>query len=199
MYIFWLMHRQPYCIRKRGCVPSISKARFPERPGCTGLEGNPRGRSGILHRSRLGGAPWEAKGKPGRWPWLCQHGATGSAQGHWNSWRVSTSWGWSESQGWWYLTWNAPTHLPWTCHQPTGADKWILFRFTLISLQNYVLFCSLTKPCLTLCNLMDCSTPGFPVFHHLPEFAHTHVHWVSDAIQPSHSLSPPSPHALNLS
>ena len=45
---------------------------------------------------------------------------------------------------------------------------------------------------------MDCSTPGFPVFHYLLEFAQTHVHWVSDAIQPSHSLLPPSPPALNL-
>ena len=44
---------------------------------------------------------------------------------------------------------------------------------------------------------MDCSTPGFPVPHHLPEFAQNHVHWVSDAIQPSRPLSPPSP-ALNL-
>ena len=41
--------------------------------------------------------------------------------------------------------------------------------------------------------------PGFPVLHHLPDFAQTHVHWVSDAIQPSHPLSPPSPLALNLS
>ena len=46
---------------------------------------------------------------------------------------------------------------------------------------------------------MDCSTPGFPVHHQLPELAQTHVHWVGDAIQPSHSLSPPSPPALNLS
>ena len=46
---------------------------------------------------------------------------------------------------------------------------------------------------------MDCSTPGFPVFHCLPEFAQTHVHWVGDAIQPSHPLSPLSPPALNLS
>ena len=38
---------------------------------------------------------------------------------------------------------------------------------------------------------MDCSTPGFPVLHHLPEFAQTHVQWVGDAIQPSHLLSPP--------
>ena len=46
---------------------------------------------------------------------------------------------------------------------------------------------------------MDCSTPGFPVLHDLPEFAQTHVHWFSDAIQPSHPLSPPSPPAFNLS
>ena len=46
---------------------------------------------------------------------------------------------------------------------------------------------------------MDCSTPGFPVLHHLPEFAQTHVHWITDAIQPSHSLLPPSPPVLNLS
>ena len=53
--------------------------------------------------------------------------------------------------------------------------------------------------CLTLCNPMDCSTPGFPVPHHLPELAQTHVHWVGDAIQPSCPLSPPPPPALNLS
>ena len=46
---------------------------------------------------------------------------------------------------------------------------------------------------------MDCSTPGFPVHYQLPELAQTHVHWVSDAIQPSHPLSSPSPPAFNLS
>ena len=46
---------------------------------------------------------------------------------------------------------------------------------------------------------MDCSTPGFPVHHQLPEFAQIHVHWVSDAIQPSHPLSPPSLPIFNLS
>ena len=50
-----------------------------------------------------------------------------------------------------------------------------------------------------LCNPMDCSTPGLPVHHQLPEFAQTHVHWVSDAIQPSHPLSSPYPPAFNLS
>ena len=60
-------------------------------------------------------------------------------------------------------------------------------------------YCSFTKSCLTLCDRMDCNTPGFPVLHHLPEFAQTHVHWVDDAIQPSHSLLSPSPLAFNLS
>ena len=44
--------------------------------------------------------------------------------------------------------------------------------------------------CVRLCGPMDCSTPGFPVLHHLPELAQTRVHWVGDAIQPSHPLSP---------
>ena len=50
-----------------------------------------------------------------------------------------------------------------------------------------------------LCHAMDCSMPAFPVLHHLPEFAQTHVHWVSDAIQPSHPLSSSSPPAFSLS
>ena len=59
--------------------------------------------------------------------------------------------------------------------------------------------CSVAQSCLTLCDLVDCSAPGFPVLHHLPELAQTHVHRVSDAIQPSHPLFPPSPPACNLS
>ena len=54
-------------------------------------------------------------------------------------------------------------------------------------------FSSVTQSCLTICDPMDCSTPGFPVHHQLPVFTQTHVHWVSDAIQPSHPLSSPSP------
>ena len=56
-------------------------------------------------------------------------------------------------------------------------------------------FSSLTQSCLTLCDPMNRSTPGFPVHHQLPEFTQTHVHRVSDAIQPSHPLSSPSPPA----
>ena len=50
---------------------------------------------------------------------------------------------------------------------------------------------------IQLCNSMDCSMPGFPVLHQLPELTQTHVHWVCDAVQPSHPLSSPSPPAFN--
>ena len=58
---------------------------------------------------------------------------------------------------------------------------------------------SIAQPCPILCTPMDCSMPGFPVLHCLLELAQTHVHWVSNAIQPPHLLSPLSPLALNLS
>ena len=58
---------------------------------------------------------------------------------------------------------------------------------------------SVTQSCLILCDPMDCSTPGCPVLHYLPQIAQTHVHWVNDAVQPSHPLSSPSPPALSLS
>ena len=58
---------------------------------------------------------------------------------------------------------------------------------------------SITKLCTTLCNPMDCSMPGSPLLHYLPEFAQTHVHWIGDSIRSSHPLSPTSPPALNLS
>ena len=60
-------------------------------------------------------------------------------------------------------------------------------------------FSSVTQSCLTLCDPMDCSTPGFPVHHQHPEPTQTHVHRVGDATQPSHPLSSPSPSAFNLS
>ena len=59
--------------------------------------------------------------------------------------------------------------------------------------------CSAPKLCPTLFHPMDCSVPGFPVHHQLPEFTQTHVHWVGDAIQPFHSLPSPSPPVFNLS
>ena len=62
-----------------------------------------------------------------------------------------------------------------------------------------VQFSWVTQSCLTLCDAMDCSVPGFPVHHQLPELTKTHVRWVGDVIQPSHPLSSPSPPAFSLS
>ena len=58
-----------------------------------------------------------------------------------------------------------------------------------------VQFSSVAQSCLTLCDPVNRSMPGLPVHHQLPEFTQTHVHWVSDAIQPSHPRSSPSPPA----
>ena len=63
----------------------------------------------------------------------------------------------------------------------------------------YVQLSSVTQSCLTVCYPTDRSTPGLPVHHQLLEFTQTHVHQVSDAIQPFHPLSSPSPPAFNLS
>ena len=73
-------------------------------------------------------------------------------------------------------------------------DVNICFPLSLSSVQ----FSSDAQLCLTFCDPMNCSMPGLPAHHQLPESTQTHVHWVSDAIQPSHPLSSPSP-ALNLS
>ena len=60
-------------------------------------------------------------------------------------------------------------------------------------------FSPVTQSCVTFCDPMNCSMPGLPIHHQLPEFTQTHVHWVGDAIQPSHPLPSPSPPAFNLS
>ena len=68
------------------------------------------------------------------------------------------------------------------------------FALTCYSVQ----FSSVTQSCLTPCDPMECSTPGLPVHHQLPEFTQTHVHWVGDPIQPSHPLSSLSPQSYYL-
>ena len=89
----------------------------------------------------------------------------------------------SESQG---LTLSSRVHA---CRTKRGAWG----HASILSVMPNV------APDMTLCNLMDYSTPGFPVHHQLPELAETHVHRVGDAIQPSHLLSSPSLLAFNLS
>ena len=68
-----------------------------------------------------------------------------------------------------------------------------LIFFFLKEACTLVQFSSVTQSCPALCNPMNCSTPGLPVHHQLPESTQTHAHWVGDAIQPSHPLSSPSP------
>ena len=70
---------------------------------------------------------------------------------------------------------------------------------TKVCLVSSVQFISVAQSCPTLCDPMNRSTPGLPVHHQLPEFTQTHIHWVSDAIQPSHPRSSPSPPAFSLS
>ena len=72
-------------------------------------------------------------------------------------------------------------------------------EYTQINIHLSTQFRSVTQSCLTLCDPMDCSMRGLPVLHHLLEPAQTHDYWVSDAIQPSHPLSSPSPPAFSLS
>ena len=78
-------------------------------------------------------------------------------------------------------------------HQPQKENCLWILQCYIISSKNCnteVSVCSAAQSCLTRCNPMDCSTPGFPVHHQLPELTQTHVHGVGDAIQPSHPLSP---------
>ena len=79
-----------------------------------------------------------------------------------------------------------------------SLSSFTLIKSLLVPL-HFLPFSSVAQLCLTLCDPMNRSMPGLPVHHQLLEFTQTHVLWVSDAIQPSHSLSSPSPLAFNLS
>ena len=81
--------------------------------------------------------------------------------------------------------------------KPIKNGNWETHYFIIIS-YNSDQFRSVTQSCLTVCNPMDCSTPGLPIHHQLPELVQTHAHGVGDAIQPSHPLLSPSPPAFNL-
>ena len=78
-----------------------------------------------------------------------------------------------------------------------SSDEWIRKLWYIYTMKYSVQFSSVAQSCPTLCNPMNHSTPGLPVHHQLPEFTQTHVHRVSEAIQPSHPLSSPSPPAPN--
>ena len=90
-------------------------------------------------------------------------------------------------------------HLSITCQFVKIEKKKSVSTFLTFCPFSTVQFSLAGQLCPTLCDPMDCSMPGFPVHHQLPELAQTHVHRVSDAIQPPHPLSSPSPPALSLS
>jgi len=92
---------------------------------------------------------------------------------------LRAQWGCSECSLLWESLWS------YNCFPIHGLPTW---RYQ---------FSSVAQLCLTLCNPMDCSSPGLPVHHHLPQFTQIHVHWVGDAIQPPHPLSSPSPPTFN--
>ena len=89
------------------------------------------------------------------------------------------------------------------CFFPTESligiaiNLWVILEILTLRFSFWVQFSSVAQSCPTLCDPMNHSTPGLPVHHQLPEFTQTHTHRVSDAIQPSHSLSSPSPPAPN--
>ena len=96
--------------------------------------------------------------------------------------------------------WRAAVHgvaksWTWLTEWLNWTDVNLMSKITSLSSE----FSSVTQSCLTLCNPMDCSTPGLPVHHQLLEFSQTHVHWVGDTIQPYYPLSSPSPPIFNLS
>ena len=95
------------------------------------------------------------------------------------------------------LPWLTQNSLQWICLNQNQNPH--IAIGLLIPIVYCCCCCSITKPCPTLCDPVHCSTPGFPAFHCLLEFAQTPVHWISDAIQPSHPVSPPSLLALSLS
>ena len=85
------------------------------------------------------------------------------------------------------------------CRNVWRWRRWTSTRKTNPQVTINYQFSSVTQSCPTLCDPMDCSTPGFPVHHQLPDVAQTHVHWVGDTIQPSHPLLSLSTPAFNLS
>jgi len=106
-----------------------------------------------------------------------------------------------------YQSWHKTISSVFYCHSSEravpdsrGGDKYPTSQWESIKefLTTSSLPCSVAKSCPTLCNSMDCSTPSFPVLYHLLEFAQIYVHWISDAIRPSHPL-PTSSFAFNLS
>ena len=106
----------------------------------------------------------------------------------------------SRQEYWGGLSFPLPGDLPDPeTESVSPASPALAHRFFTTETPGETQFSSVTQSCPNLCDPMDGSMPGLPIHHQLLEFTQTHVHWVSDAIQPSHPLSSPSPPAFNLS
>ena len=130
---------------------------------------------------------YNIRGQKGSESWGFGSGsATTQLYDHWHGHRLSIS----ETSRW--IKWS-----PSFSAMPGPLIMWLICKFLKEAEQCFssVHFSSVIQSCPTLCNPMNCSTPGLPVHHQLPEFTQTQVHQVSDAIQPSHPLSSPSPPA----
>ena len=102
-----------------------------------------------------------------------------------------------KSQTWLSTYVHACTHT--RTHSNIIALKYNGIKCIFVPVTIVIKFSSVAQSCPTVCDLMGCSMPGFPVHHQLPELTQTHVHWVNDAIQPSQPLSSPSPPTFSLS
>ena len=149
-------------------------------------------------RSLVGYSPWGHKRVGHNWAtkqqwfkWVFQHVATLS----WAAWFCKQACLIHSA----FSSQQIPVEVP-SWRPQTIVLYWgILWSLWCSGLRFNCHCCSLAKSCPTLRNPMDCSMLGFPVLHYLPEFAQTHVHWVSGAIQPSYPLLPLSSFALSLS
>ena len=120
--------------------------------------------------------------------------------GGWDGWMASPiqwTWLWENSGSWWWTVRSGV--LQSIGSQKVGHTRATELNSTELDDDWGVFPCSVAQSCVMLCSPMDCRISGFPVLHYLLEFAQTHVYWVSDANQPSHPLSSPTPPALNLS
>ena len=121
-----------------------------------------------------------------------RQGGEGEDRG-WDGWMASPvqwTWVWTSSGRWW-RTWGLKEldTTEWLNNNHLGHHK-VMSRVPCTIYYVLIQFSSVAQSCPTLWDPMDCSTPGFPVHHQLPELTQTHVHWVNDAIQPSHPVIP---------
>ena len=110
-------------------------------------------------------------------------------------------WRWSNQPSWFHIILQSSSHQNSMVlaqkqkYRPVEQDR----KPRIKPMHRSVQFSSVAQSCATLCDSMDCSTPGLPVHHQFPELTQTHIHWVGVAIQPPHSLWSPSPPIFNLS